>query len=86
MSKKLQIFFLIAEHDQIGQNKDRTGHIYIGHVEYGEIDQAKINEIPDIVKKDSVDQVSGCAGSDKNYNDPQRQIFSVSRYAKIQKY
>ena len=70
MTQKLQIIFFVMEHDQVGQNKDRTSHIYIGNIEDREIDQAEINEIPDIVKKDSVDQVSGCAGSDKNYNDP----------------
>ena len=72
------------EKDQIGEDKHGTRHIDVRDIKYGKIDQAKINKIPNIVKKDSVDQVAGRTRCDAYKHDPQGEVFPAARHANIE--
>ena len=82
---ELQIFLLIIEKDQEGQNKDGAGDINISHIEYRKIDQGEINKIPHVMKSDPVIQISCRPCSNKDQNKSQRKVFLSVRYPEIYK-
>lgn len=67
------VFFLVIKQEEEHEHKGRTGDVHIRDIENREINERKIDEIPDIGQKEAVDQVADSACGDQVEAQPHGQ-------------